>query len=87
MKNLFKKSKSPVPSATSDDRRGNITFYQALKRVVEGRMATREGWENEEEYMFMRNEMLGIHREGKDFNYFNVREPDVIATDWYIVNG
>jgi hypothetical protein len=77
------RSSSPTPQVDKSGL-GELSFYDAIKEVVEGEKITKVEWETNEEYVFMRAETLHIHKDGKD-HVWTVREPDIIGVDWVVL--
>ena len=64
-----------------------LNFYQALQEMLKGKRVTKNEWENDEEYGFMRAEILHIHRDedgGKDHRWV-ISEADIKGTDFRVL--
>lgn len=61
-----------------------LTFCDALKKMLEGKKVSKREWENTEEYGFFRAEILHIHRSGQDHRWV-LSEADVSGEDYFIV--
>jgi len=53
-----------------------------LVDIVAGKKVTKLEWDNKEEYGFMKDEILSIHRNGKDHGWL-VSLADISGEDWY----
>jgi len=58
-----------------------MSFYEALKKLVEGSKITRLDWNNESIYGFLFNGEVCIHNEDGDHRWI-INDGDVLATDW-----
>lgn len=74
---------SPTPS-TPVNIPVRMSFYDALKQVVDGKSVTKLEWGNPQTIVFLESEMLLITIDGKDSSFI-IREPDIVGTDWIVV--
>lgn len=74
---------SPIPMSTTV-KPITLSFQEAIALVLQGSKITRVDWNNNEEYGFLRNELLSIHTKGKDHTWL-VSEADMRAIDWIVV--
>lgn len=64
-----------------------MSFSEAIQKILEGSKATKLEWANEQIYGFLNNGMLQLHnitREKQDDNWA-VSEADMQGTDWVIL--
>ena len=74
---------SPVIEAKSK----NLTFPDAIQKLIDGEKISRIEWDSKKEYAYMPdepNEDLLIHTKGKD-HVFQIRRCDALATDWIVL--
>lgn len=64
-----------VPEETMD-------FYEAIRQIVLGKKVTKSEWNNED-YVFMKAELLHINRDGKDHQWI-ISLADISGEDWKI---
>lgn len=57
-------------------------FSDALMEMLLGKKVTKVEWNNVEEYGFMKDEILSIHRNGKDHGWL-VSRADIEGEDFY----
>jgi len=83
---------SPIPPQKSDGLRGKILvdFYTALKEISDGKKrATRIEWQDANQYMFFKAEILHIARQLPDNQYpdhkFIIGLGDVVADDLIVL--
>lgn len=80
---------SPLPPKKTDTVNNNqLDFSTAVRRLIEGKKLSRIVWGNQDEYIYLRQEYLSLHKAGEpaDKTYdLIVREGDMIAIDWVIV--
>lgn len=75
---IFKRRPEPVFKKVT------LTFPQAIEKIMAGKKLSRKGWEDKEEYAYVKNEWLTIHTKGADHTW-QVHETDMVADDWFIV--
>ena len=63
---------------------GSINFYDAIKEIVNGKRVTKLEWANDD-YCFMRAEILHIHTKGQDHRWV-ISEADIVGEDWVLVD-
>lgn len=61
-----------------------LTFCNALGKMLEGKKVSKREWENTEEYGLIKAEILHIHRGGEDHRWV-ISEADIAGTDYFIV--
>ena len=61
-----------------------MDFYEALKKVIEGKKIARESWNNGD-YCLMKDGFLSIYTKG-DFHTWSVNDGDMEGKDWTIKN-
>lgn len=69
------------PSVKKDEYPQQMSFYSALMDIANNKKVTKLEWNNKEEYGFMKNEILSIHRAGKDHSWL-VSLADISGEDW-----
>ena len=62
---------------------GGLDFYEAIRQVVGGKKVTKDEWENED-YVFMKAELLHINRDGQDHQWI-VSLADISGEDFRIL--
>lgn len=72
------------PSASGMPGPSGLNFTQALDRILEGKRVTKDEWENDEEYGFMKSEILHLHRNGKDHKWI-IGQPDIEGQDYRVL--
>ena len=60
-----------------------MSFYDALKRINEGKMVKRITWANKD-YCLMKDGWLTIYTKG-DFHTWSVNDGDFEGQDWIII--
>ena len=85
---------SPIPSEekievkeTNVYRVDQMTFPEAIKKVIEGQAITRLSWGDNGHYGMLKNNILCLFRDGKDGDTFYswiVNDGDLLATDWVV---
>jgi hypothetical protein len=69
------------PSVKKEEYPVVMGFYGAILSIVDGKKITKLEWDNKEEYGFMKDEILSIHRNGKDHGWL-VSLADVSGEDY-----
>ena len=82
MEPIIESGSSASPSIKKDVYPKQENFYGALMDMVDGKKVTKLEWDNKEEYGFMKDEILSIHRNGKDHGWL-VSLADISGEDWY----
>ena len=80
----MKTSQSPVPSKAKKQVEQELSFFDALKELVNGAKIHRKEWEDMEEYGLLKDNFLTIHRKDKFYTWI-VSEGDLLAIDWVIL--
>ena len=62
---------------------GSMNFYDAIKEVVNGKKITKLEWGNDD-YVFMRAEILHIHTKGQDHRWV-ISEADIVGEDYILL--
>jgi len=70
------------PSVKREEYPKQESFYMALVDIVAGKKVTKLEWDNKEEYGFMKDEILSIHRNGKDHGWL-ISRADIEGEDFY----
>lgn len=78
------KSQSPLPPSKNNKIK-SLSFPEAIKLLISGKKIRRIEWNKEEEYCFLKDNFLTIHRNDK-FHTWIVSEGDLLAIDWVIIN-
>lgn len=74
---------SPVPQIVGSEH--SMSFPDAISQIIEGKKVTRLEWNNGE-YGFLNGDTLSLHKED-DVNYqWIVKDGDLLAKDWVIIN-
>lgn len=84
------KSQSPLPPKKPTKVEIQLSFYDALPAVIEGKHITRVEWNNPEEYCLLKDTYLMVYRlkagdPKPGFHNWIVSEGDLLALDWKIV--
>lgn len=77
-------SASPLPVEKTKVVSNQLTFLQAMERLMSGAKIRRQEWSDKEEYCLLKNDFLMIHR-GDAFHGWIVSEGDMLAIDWVII--
>lgn len=78
------KGVSPTPKLMSY-KSENMDFYSALKEVERGKKITKEEWEDNSVYVYLKGEFLILRKaDGKDYNFI-IRDADILGTDWQVI--
>lgn len=72
---------TPIPRSPGESI--TMSFINAMKEVISGRKITRIGWANTD-YCILKDEALGIFKDGKFFTYWNISLGDIEAEDWIV---
>ena len=72
------------PSRTKENYPKQENFFGALMDMVAGKKITKVEWDNVEEYGFMKDEILHIHRNGKDHGWL-VSRADIEGEDFFAI--
>lgn len=72
---------SPLPRPVLDLNYPPMTFPQAIEQVIAGKKVTRDEWENNEEYVHLKDGWLMIRLKGADYQLI-VSDGDLLASDW-----
>lgn len=75
MKNPFKKSTSPKGPSWGDERSKRLSFFEAMKEVLNGKHIYKEEWGDKAYYGFLNDTILSLHK------------PDGINYQWVISLG
>jgi hypothetical protein len=62
---------------------GSLNFYDAIKEIVNGKKVTKLEWANDD-YVFMKAEILHIHRDGADHRWI-ISEADIVGEDYVLL--
>jgi len=81
---------SPIPktSPVVEERKiiKEMTFPEAMQKVIEGKKVSRLEWKDEGCYGFLNGRYLSIHYSNKPDNFqWIVSDGDMLGTDWIIV--
>lgn len=72
---------TPIPQEESKPM--TMSFFDALKKIQIGKMATRISWANKD-YCLMKDGFLSIYTKG-EFHSWLVSEGDMEGQDWIVV--
>ena len=70
---------TPKPNKTV-----TMDFYEALKKVIEGKKIARESWNNGD-YGLLKDGFISIYTKG-DFHTWSISDGDCEGRDWFIKN-
>jgi hypothetical protein len=65
-----------------------LTFFEALKLVADGKKITRLEWDDKHDYGFLRDGLLQLHKNGESDEVFHpwlINDGDLYGEDWIIV--
>ena len=63
-----------------------FSFDEAIKQVILNKKISRVEWDNKNEYGYLKDSWLTIHKpDGTDY-VWTVSDGDVLATDWFLIN-
>lgn len=66
---------SPLPAKVID-------FSEALKIILDGKKVTKVSWGNKDEYFFLKNGLITIHKpDGVDYNFI-ISDVDITGLDF-----
>lgn len=72
---------SPVPKKRTEK---YLTFFEALKSTLAGKMMRRRDWKDDNEFGLIQDGYLRIFRNGKYHNWI-LTDGDLLANDWEII--
>ena len=81
-----KQTSSPVPTGVRQEV-PTIDFYEALKKVGQGRKITKLEWDNIQIYGLLQHGTLMIHKADNKIYQWILSEGDLIGTDWIILSN
>lgn len=61
-----------------------MSFYEALKCLIDGSKITRIEWENPEIYGFLKAGIVHLHKEDGDHQWI-ISEGDILGNDWILL--
>jgi hypothetical protein len=73
---------TPLPEIEHKPR--TMDFPDAIREIMRGKKVARVEWGNQD-YCFLKDEWLGIFRNGKFFTHWQVSEGDMTGNDWIII--
>ncbi len=79
-------TQSPLPQAKPTvTTQATMDFFEAMKKVAEGKKIHRLDWENKEFYGFLNGGILSLHKpDGKNYQWV-VNDGDIAGTDYIIL--
>jgi len=77
-------NQSPIPQTVKQNK-VEMPFHDAVRCMIEGAKVTRVGWENTEEYGYIKDGFVMIHTKGKDHRWI-ISDGDYLAGDWILIN-
>jgi hypothetical protein len=82
-----KTSQSPLPQkiTVKPTELKLLDFYDALRAMVDGKMATREEWDNKTIYGVLNESRLRLHKEDGKLYEWIINDGDILGTDWIIL--
>lgn len=76
---------SPVKDATPVNQTKLLTFYDAMERVLDGRMVSKLEWNDTQFYGVLEKDILMLHKpDGKLYNWIIIRG-DIAGNDWFVL--
>lgn len=75
---------SPIISTKVELKNEFMKFPEAMEKVIEGEKVRREAWP-EDEFGYLKDGWLSIHRKGKNFRWI-VSDGDMLSDDWEVVS-
>jgi len=60
-----------------------MQLTNALKEDLDGEGIRRESWENINDYVTLKNDILSVYIDGK-FHIWSIHRQDLEATDWVV---
>lgn len=82
MVNLTDSDVSPVPQKKEEPK--GMSFFEALKKILEGQKVTRPQWEKDDYGYLGKDDILYIHRDGKDYQWM-LHKTDMELEDYTLV--
>lgn len=73
---------SPMPIKTQEVI--ELTFFDAVREMIEGKRVTKKEWGDNNTYCLMANEHLSIHINNK-INDWIVSQADIQGIDWIVL--
>jgi hypothetical protein len=70
------------PSVKKEEYPKQQNFLGAILDINAGHKVTKVEWDNKEEYGFMKDEIVSIHRNGKDHGWL-ISKADIEGEDWF----
>lgn len=75
---------SPLPPKGKNKKNSELSFPDAIRKLIEGKKIKRLEWGKQEEYCLLKDSFLMIFRNGK-FHTWLVSEGDLLAIDWIVI--
>ena len=77
---------SPVPTAPNDPAKVGMSFFDALKTVLDDKKITKLEWGNDQIYGHLKeNVIVSLHKpDGKDYDWI-ISDGDLHGTDWIVL--
>ena len=75
-------TKSPVPGRVIV--MGEMDFSEAIGKVIDGQKISRVEWADRECYGFMNQEVLSLHKDGKNYQWI-ISDGDLQGKDWIVI--
>jgi len=63
-----------------------LDFPSAMRKVIEGKMVTKEEWGNKDIYGVLKDGLLMLHKDDGKFYKWLVSDGDLLGLDWVVVN-
>lgn len=71
--------------ANTSDSLNMISFYDALKEIMNGKRVTKKEWNNQDIQMLMLNNTVNIRKEDGSIVPLLIRDIDIVGQDWIVV--
>ena len=77
-------TRSPRPRPARISTAEEMTFPDALRKVMDGRKITKIEWKDNNIYGCMKDDILTLHNNGKDFQWI-ISSGDLMGDDWIVL--
>ena len=79
-------NQSPLPTTEMPDMSGKtFDFYEAIKKMHEGKKVTKLEWKNKAIYGILKDTLVQLHKADDKFYGWAINEGDIIGTDWVVI--
>ncbi len=73
-----------TPTPIIQDKPRTMDFPDAMREIMKGNKVARVEWGNTD-YCVLKDEWLGIFKDGKYFKYWEISQGDIEGNDWIVV--